>query len=189
MYIADNYNDRIRKVTVSTSIITTIAGTGNTGYSGDNGPATSAALNRPWGVTVDTVTGDVYICDYFNNVVRKVTISTGIITTIVGGSGATGLNLGSYSGDGGLATSATLNGPVGIALDSTGNLLICDRYNHRIRKVAIATDIITTIVGSGMSSYSGDNGVATAASINQPLGIAADSSGTSKLLNYLLINQ
>jgi hypothetical protein len=113
IYIADHGNHRIRKVTVSTGIISTIAGTGTNGYSGDNGAATSAALYWPSGVVLDTA-GDVYIADTYNYRIRKVTISTGIITTFAG----TGTN--SYSGDNGPATSATLSLPRGVALDSAG---------------------------------------------------------------------
>ena len=113
IYIADTYNSRIRKVTVSTGIISTIAGTGATTYSGDNGAATSATLNYPQGVGLDTA-GNVYIADTRNIRIRKVTISTGIITTFAG----TGTN--SYSGDNGPATSATLNTPVGVTVDSAG---------------------------------------------------------------------
>ena len=113
IYIADTFNNRIRKVTVSTGIISTIAGTGTISYSGDNGAATSATLNYPYGVGLDTA-GNVYIADRNNNRIRKVTISTGIITTIAG-TGTT-----TYSGDNGPATSATLYYPTGVALDSAG---------------------------------------------------------------------
>jgi len=113
IYIADTFNNRIRKVTVSTGIISTIAGTGIGSYSGDNGAATSAALSYPRGVGLDTA-GNVYIADTLNNRIRKVTISTGIITTIAGTGTA------SYSGDNGPATSATLYYPYGVAVDSAG---------------------------------------------------------------------
>ena len=114
IYIADTYNSRIRKVTVSTGIISTIAGTGTSSYSGDNGAATSAALKGPCGVVLDTAS-NVYIGDQHNNRIRKVTISSGIITTIAGSSTSS-----SYSGDNGPATSATLNYPYGVAVDSAG---------------------------------------------------------------------
>ncbi len=133
MYIADRYNNRIRKVTVSTGIITTIAGTGSTTFTGDNGPATSATLNFPWGVALDSLgthsftsifshsiysssfyLGNVYIGDQHNHRVRKLTVSTGILTTIAGTGSTT------YSGDDGQATSATLNQPLGVALDAAG---------------------------------------------------------------------
>ncbi len=140
MYIADYYNHRIRKVTISTGIITTVAGTGTQSYSGDNGQATSANLDSPAGVAFDSAgsllckslhdfissyfyLGNVYIADRFNQRIRKVTVSTGIITTVAG----TGTQ--SYSGDGGAATSATLKNPIGIALDSSGTLLLKDCYN------------------------------------------------------------
>jgi uncharacterized alkaline shock family protein YloU len=114
VYIPDTGNNRIRKVTVSTEIITTIAGTGTGSYSGDGSQATSAALNSPYGVVLDTA-GNVYIADVNNQRIRKVTISSGIITTIAGSSTSS-----SYSGDNGPATSATLNYPFGVAVDSAG---------------------------------------------------------------------
>ncbi len=112
MYIGDYNNYRVRKVTVSTGIITTYAGSGS--GTGDNGPATNAGLNRPTGVEFDSA-GDLYIADTDNHRIRKVTVSTGIITTFAGTGTA------SYSGDNGPATSATLHFPVGIAFDSAGN--------------------------------------------------------------------
>ena len=113
IYIADLGNSRIRKVTASTGIISTIAGTGTNSYSGDNGAATSATLFNPYGVGLDTAS-NVYIADTRNHRIRKVTISTGIITTFAGTGTA------SYSGDNGPATSATLNYPSGVAVDSAG---------------------------------------------------------------------
>ncbi len=115
MFIADWSNDRIRKVTVSTGIITTVAGSSTSGsYSGDNGPATAAGLNSPTAVTLDS-SGNIYIADQYNNRIRKVTVSTGIIITYAG-TGSGGGNI----GDGGAATSADLNNPSGIALDAAG---------------------------------------------------------------------
>ena len=133
MYIADSYNNRIRKVTVSTGIITTIAGNGTASYSGEYCPATSATFWSPTGVSLDSA-GNIYVSDQTNNRIRKVTVSSGIITTIAGSSAS-----GSYSGDNGQATSATLSGPSGISLDSAGNVYIADQTNNRIRKVTIAT--------------------------------------------------
>jgi sugar lactone lactonase YvrE len=126
IYIADRYNQRIRKVTVSTGIISTIAGTGTTSDSGDNGAATSATLYYPNGVGLDTL-GNVYIADTLNQRIRKVTISTGIITTFAGTGTA------SYSGDNGPATSATLYYPYGVAVDSAGTR----RYFWRIISLAL----------------------------------------------------
>ena len=115
IYIADFLNSCIRKVTIFTGIITTIAGTGSFGYSGDNGPATSAELSYASGVVIDT-SGNVYIADTFNSRIRKVTFFTEIITTIAG------MGTDSFSGDNGPATSATLRYPYGVALDSAGSL-------------------------------------------------------------------
>ena len=115
--------------------------------------------------------GNVYIADQYNYRIRKVTVSTGIISTIAGTGTA------SYSGDNGAATSAVLNNPIGVGLDTADNVYIADTYNHRIRKVTISTGIITTIAGTGTSSYSGDNGPATSATLYYPKGVALDSAG------------
>jgi sugar lactone lactonase YvrE len=174
MYIADRNNNRIRKVT-STGIITTIAGTGASSFSGDNGAATSAVLNGPGGVAVDT-SGNVFIADTFNNRVRKVTVLTGIITTIAGSSTSS-----SFSGDNGQATSATFTYPEMVKLDSAGDIFISDCGNHRIRKVTVSTGIITTFAGNGLSSYNGDNMAATSACLARPLGFTLDSAGKFSL--------
>jgi len=156
IYIADDANNRIRKID-NKGIITTIAGNGTAGYSGDGGPADSAQLNTPRGVAIDA-SGDIYIADASNNRIRKVD-KNGIITTIVG-KGTAG-----FSGDGGPADSAQLYAPGGgILLDSIGNLYIADAGNYRIRKVNTA-GIISTIAGTGKYIDSGDGGPATAASI------------------------
>ena len=118
--------------------------------------------------------GNIYIVDHGNNRIRKVTVSTGIISTIAG-TGTTG-----YSGDNGAATSATLYYPHGVGLDTAGNVYIADAHNHRIRKVTISTGIITTIAGTGTSSYSGDNGPATSATLFYPIKVAVDSAGTQR---------
>lgn len=167
MYIADNENNRIRKVSTS-GIITTFAGTGTHGYSGDGGQATAAELYTPTGVAFDAV-GNLYIVDEDNFVIRKVT-TAGIITTVAGN------NTGGYSGDGGQATDAELLRPYGLSIDAMGNLYISDTQNNRIRKVN-TTGIITTIAGNGTAAYSGDGGLATAAEINNPSGIGFDAAG------------
>ena len=164
IYLADTYNNRIRKVTVSTGIITTIADTKGVGaYNGDNITATSAQLYYPCGVAVDAL-GDVYIADTNNNRIRKVTVSTGIITTIAG----TRI---------GAAKSAYLNFPVSVALDGMGNVYIADTFNQRIKKVNVSTGSITTIAGTGTRGYFGDNGAATSAQLKYPQGVAIDGSG------------
>ncbi len=153
----------------STSIptITTIAGIGTAGDSGDNDLATSAQLNYPIGVAVDSV-GSLYIADSSNHRVRKVT--AGGITTVAG-TGAAG-----DSGDNDLATSAQLNNPQGVAVDSVGSLYIADSSNHRVRKVTGGG--ITTVAGTGAAGDSGDNGLATSAQLNYPIGVAVDSAGS-----------
>jgi uncharacterized protein (TIGR03437 family) len=164
LYIADTYNNRVRKVSGGT--ITTFAGNGNAGYSGDGGSATSASLNLPERIALDSV-GNLYIADSGNNRIRKV--SGGIITTVAG-NGYEG-----YSGDGGLATSASLSDPSGVAVDPAGNILIADDLNNRIRKVS--GGMITTIAGNGAVAYAGDGGAAVGASFSNPSGVAVDSAG------------
>ena len=115
--------------------------------------------------------GNIYISDRDNNRIRKVTVSTGIISTIAGTGTA------SYSGDNVAATSATLNYPYGVALDTASNVYIADTHNHRIRKVTVSTGIITTIAGTGTGSYSGDNGPATSATLYSTAGVTLDSAG------------
>jgi sugar lactone lactonase YvrE len=177
LYIADYYNSRIRKVNLSTGIITTVAGTGVAGYSGDNGLATAAELYNPEGVALDGK-GDLFIADSNNNRVREVKLSTGYITTVAGTGTA------SYNGDNIQATAATLNHPEGVATDSTGNLYIADYSNNRIREVNTVSGQITTVAGNGTAGYSGDNGAATAAEIDEPTNVAVDSAGDLYIADY-----
>jgi trimeric autotransporter adhesin len=170
IYIADTSNNRIRMVTKSTGIISTVAGTGVTGYSGDGGPAISAALSFPSCVAVDEL-GNIYIADAENNCIRMVMTSTGIITTVAG-SGVAG-----YSGDGGLATSAALSYPYGVAVDESGNIYIADTGNNCIRMVMKSNRIITTVVGARILGYSGHGRLATLAALSYSYGIAVDGSG------------
>jgi trimeric autotransporter adhesin len=172
-FIADCLNNRIRKVS-SSGTITTVAGNGSSGFGGDGGQATSAQLKYPTSVAVDSA-GSLFISDGSNNRIRKVSPS-GIITTLAG-NGVAG-----FSGDGGLATAAQLS-PNGIAVDSTGNLLISESANNRIRMVS-SLGIITTVAGSGLGGYSGDGGVAALAQINQPYGVALDSAGNLFVADY-----
>ena len=167
LYIADTGNNRIRKMTPG-GTITTVAGTGTTGYSGDNIAATSATLSSPYGVAVDGA-GNLYIADYGNNRIRKVTPS-GTITTVAG-NGTYG-----YSGDGGPAISAELFVTLGVAVDASGNLYIADFGNHRIRMVTPG-GIITTVAGNGTPGYNGDNITATSAELYYPYGVAVDGTG------------
>jgi trimeric autotransporter adhesin len=170
LYIADYGNHVIRKIT-STGYISTIAGTGTAGYSGDGGAATSAMLNSPTGVAVDS-SDDIYIADCYNHAIRKVTTKTGKISTVVGTGGISG-----YSGDGGAATSAKLYDPKSVAFDPIDNLYIADTNNQVIRKVTALTGNISTFAGTGTAGYSGDGGVATSATLKYPNGVAIDSSG------------
>ena len=153
--------------------ITTIAGTGERGFSGDGGPATQSRLYYPRGVAVDG-DGNVYITDDYNHRIRKVD-STGTITTIAG-TGRTGNDAGGFGGDGGAAVRARLNSPSGVAVDGDGNVYIADQYNSRIRKVD-STGVITTIAGTGERGFSGDGGPATQSRLYFPTGVAVDSVG------------
>jgi sugar lactone lactonase YvrE len=166
--ISDGGNNRIRKVDHITGQITPIAGTGTAGFSGDGLSAMTAQLNQPFGIVV-AGDGTIYFSDRNNNRVRK--IAGGNISTIAG-NGVAG-----YSGDGQQATVAELNHPRGLALDGAGNLLIADGGNSRVRKVALATGVITTVAGNGQFGVAGDRGQATAASLEVPSGVAVDSGG------------
>ena len=166
IYIADYYNNRIRKVNTS-GVITTVAGS-TPGYSGDGMPATDAHLNGPSGIAIDT-SGNIFIADRNNNVIRKVNTS-GIISTVAG---IGGLSSFGYNGDNINATAALLCLPAAVAVDGAGNLFIADCSNNRVRKVN-TSGIITTIAGNGTHGYSGDGAAATAAEMYLPSGVATD---------------
>ncbi len=151
---------------VQSQIITTIAGSGTAGFSGDGGPATSAKINIPFSVVTDKQ-GNVYIGDEFNSRIRKVN-PAGIITSIIG-TGTAG-----FSGDGGLATAAQVFRPRGVAVDSAGNIYFADAGNHRIRKIN-TSGIVSTVAGSGTMGYTGDGGPATSAQIAYPQNLSIDS--------------
>jgi len=177
IYISEFYNHTIRKITVSTGIITTVAGTGVAGYNGDGGLATAAQLTSPNGVSIDA-SGNFYLSDHDNQRIRKITASTGIITTVAG------IGTAGFSGDGGLATLAEMNGPSGPpAIDASGNIYIADFRNHRVRKVEASTGIITTVAGIGTAGYSGDAGLATAAQLNRPTDVCLDASGNIYIID------
>ncbi|CAB4745805.1 MAG: LPXTG cell wall anchor domain-containing protein [Actinobacteria bacterium] len=175
LYIVDSGNNRIRKVTAATGIITTIAGDGTASHTGDDALATGATLNTPVSVSLDAA-GNIYIAEYAGNTVRKITAFTGIITSVAGG-GSSGL------GDSGLATLAELNGPEDAIVDATGNLYISEYESSRIRKVAADTGIITTIAGGGSSGL-GDGELATVAELNGPGYITLDGDGNLYVADY-----
>jgi uncharacterized protein (TIGR03437 family) len=166
LYIADAGNRRIRKVTTN-GIITTIAGTGIQGFSGDGGPATVAQLNRPTSVLFWA--GSLYIADSSNQRIRRIS-ETGTITTIAG-NGVAG-----FSGDGGPATGASLRFPLGLAADGLGNLYFADGDNNRVRRIS-PEGIITTAAGNGSGRFAGDQGPATNASLNIPWDVTVDGAG------------
>ncbi|MGA3017764.1 MAG: hypothetical protein ABSF62_11640 [Bryobacteraceae bacterium] len=168
LYIADYGNNRIRMVTASTGIITTIAGSNTTGFAGDGGPATKATFWFPTGIAVDS-SGNVYVADTYNHVIRKIN-TTGIISTVAGS------NQSGFAGDNGPATKAELAAPQGVTLDASGNLYIADTANERIRYVNLS-GIITTIAGTGTTGFSGDGSLATGATFGNPVAVALDASG------------
>lgn len=177
MFIADSRNNVIRRVDAVTHVITTIAGNGIPGYSGDGGPARNAQLNGPTHLTFDGVR-NFYITDASNARVRKVDAVTSVITTVAG-NGIPG-----FSGDGGPATNAELNFPDAIALDGSGNLYIGDALNNRIRKIAAATGLITTVAGNGTPGYGGDGGLATNAELQFPSRAVLDGAGNLYIADF-----
>jgi acetyl esterase/lipase len=170
LYIGEVNGYRIRRVDARTGIITTIAGTGVQGYSGDGGPATHAQITRPFGLVVDR-DGHLFFTDTEVNRVRRVDARTGVITTVAG----TGRY--EFSGDSGPATKASLARPHVLAIDRRGNLIIGDSFNQRIRRVDSRTGVITTIAGAGYRGAGGDGGPATAATFVYFGGLAHDTAG------------
>jgi sugar lactone lactonase YvrE len=173
IYITDSHNFMVREDVKSTGLVNFFAGTGTEGYTGDGGAATSAELNYNFGVAVDS-TGNVYIADTYNCLVRKVS-TAGTITTFAGLVVSSSVRCG-YTGDGGAATSAELYYPYGVAVDSKNAVYIADYAEHVIRKVTGGT--INTIAGiGGLLGYSGDGGPATAALLYDPSAVAVDAAG------------
>ena len=170
LFISDGANNVVREVVKATGVIITVAGNGTAGYTGNNGPATAAELNNARTVAIDSA-GDLFIADRLNNVIREVVKATGDIITFVG-NGTAG-----YSGDNGPPTAAELNHPFFVALDSAGDLFIADTGNNRIREVIKSSGDIITFAGNGTAAASGDGGLATAAGVGDPHGIAFDSVG------------
>ncbi|WP_435239670.1 RICIN domain-containing protein [Streptomyces sp. YPW6] len=167
LYIADAENHRVRKVTPDGGI-STVAGNGYAGHSGDGGPATSARLNKPYGVAVDG-SGALYIAEWGNDRIRKVT-PDGTISTIAGTGKA------AYGGDDGPAASAHLRAPYSLVLDGSGVLYVADASNHRVRKIT-PDGHISTVAGNGTAGFDGDGGPAAIAKLNRPYALALDSAG------------
>jgi hypothetical protein len=168
LYIADTNNNVIREVNIALGSITTVAGNGAPGYSGDGGAATAAMLNSPRGIAVDAA-GDLCIADTGNNVIREVVGKN--ISTVVGFHPGTP----GFAGDGAAATTAELNAPYGVAIDASGNMYIPDSANNRIR--IVSGGIIKTFAGNGTAGYSGDNGAPKSAELDTPFGVAIDPAG------------
>ena len=180
IYFADGANFRIRRIDAVTGIISTIIGTGSNAYSGDGGPGISARVSVPRDVIAD-IYGNLYVADYGNNVIRKYVIATGIITTIAG-NGTVG-----SAGDGGPATAAQFNSPARVAFDGSNNLYIADQANDKVRKVNLATGIISTVIATGTAGFSGDGGPSTLGKMTGTAGIAINKTGNiyvSDIGNY-----
>ena len=177
IYIVDEYNGAIREVNAATGIISTVAGNGTIGETGNGGPATSAELDYPYGEALDSA-GNIYIADYYANTIRKVNAATGIISTVAGN------GTGGYTGDGGPATSAELDYPYYVAVDSAGNIYIADFNNNVIREVNAATGIISTVAGNGTGGYAGDGGLATSAELYEAGSVTLDGAGNLYIADY-----
>lgn len=167
MYVSVIGESRIRRVDFYSGEISDFAGTGEAGFSGDGGKANIAQLNSPTGLAIDSK-GNLFISDSGNERVRMINLETGIINTIAG-TGKSG-----YSGDEAVAVRAELSNPLGLAVDKQDNIYIVDRGNNRIRKIDAENNMITTVVGSGKSGFSGDGGLAKDARLSNPTGIAFD---------------
>ncbi|MEK7765562.1 MAG: hypothetical protein AAB368_04930, partial [bacterium] len=171
VFVADLITQRVRGIDPVPWTITTVAGTGFAGWSGDGGPGTAAKVNDPYGLAVDTAR-NLYIADLLNQRVRRWDRATGNISTVAG----TGLV--PYNGDGIAATAANLTFPAGVALDAAGNLYVADYGNARVRRVDAGTGLISTIAGTGAAGYNGDTIAATAAQLDTPGGLALDGSAS-----------
>ena len=175
LYISDTVNQRIRRVDAETGVITTVAGSGAKGFSGDGGPATEAKLDEPYGMAIDGL-GNIYFADRLNRRVRRVDGATGVITTVAGNGDKT------TSGDGGPATQAGIVEPNDVALDGRGRLFIADVSGHRVRVVDLASGRIDTFAGDGQGRHTGDGGPVSAASFFGPRAVEALPSGAVLVL-------
>jgi sugar lactone lactonase YvrE len=170
LYVAERDNNRVVRIDGLTGTVTTVAGNGTRGYSGDGGPATLAGLGSAHDVALDS-SGNIYIADAYAHRIRKVDARTGLISTLAGNGDQ------AFSGDQGLATNAALNFPQRVSIDDEGNVFVADTQNHRIRVVARSTGIITTFLGNGTAGNTGDGGPASDAQLNSPRGVCSDAAG------------
>jgi len=172
LFLSDSKNNRIRRVDATTGMISTVAGIGTPGYSGDGGLATQAMISNPAGIVMDGA-GNLYFADMGNHAIRRIDAASGVISTIVGTLGAKG-----YSGDGAAASSAKLSLPEGLAFDSAQNLYIADTGNNVVRRVSATTGFISTVVGTGVAGFSGDGGAAVSAQLNTPWSLTFGADGS-----------
>ncbi len=177
VYIADAQNNRIRKVYAKTGIMATIAGTGTPGWTGDYGLAVNAEIYYPFGICVDK-NYNVYFTDNGNGIVRKIVQATGTIYTIAG------TGNGGNTGNGGKADTATFDDPTGITVDAAGNVYVADDIGSCVRKINASDSVINLYAGNNIHGYNGDGGQATAAELNNPLGIAMDKSGNLYIVEW-----
>ncbi len=178
LFLSDSSNNRVRRVDAATGSISTVAGNGTAGSSGDGGAASAAELNNPSGLVLDGA-GDLYIADSGNNVVRRVDAVSGLISTVAGKIGASG-----FGGDRGAAIDATLSSPQGLALTPGGDLLIADSGNAAVRLVTFADGLIQTVAGTATAGYNGDGQAATSAQLNNPWGVAVRSDGAIAIADF-----
>jgi DNA-binding beta-propeller fold protein YncE len=176
LYFSDTFNHRIRRIDGRTGIITTVAGNGKAGYSGDAGPAIAAAFNEPYGIAVDR-SGNIYVADRHNHCVRRIDGASGVVTTFAGNGRA------AYSGDGGPAARAAMAEPNGLGLDpAQQRLLVADVADHRVRVVDLSTGTIATFAGTGAAAHTGDGGPATAAGVFGARAVKVAPNGTVYIL-------
>jgi len=176
LYFSDTFNHRIRRVDGRTGVITTVAGSGKAGYSGDGGPATAAAFNEPYGIAVDR-RGNIYVADRHNHRVRRIDAVSGVVTTLAGNGEA------GYSGDGGPASQAGMVEPNGMGFDpEQRRLFIADVADHRVRVVDLATGIIASFAGTGEAAHTGDGGLALRAGVFGARAVKAAPDGTVYIL-------
>ncbi|MFY7999642.1 MAG: IPT/TIG domain-containing protein, partial [Candidatus Kapaibacteriota bacterium] len=164
IFVADNFNNRIRRIVIATGVVTTIAGNGTAGYV--DGTGTGAQFNGPTGICTDGA-GNLYVADYNNSCIRRIVIATGVVTTFVGNGTA-----GFVDGTG---TGAQFSAPAAVCSDGAGNLFVADNFNHAIRRIVIATAAVTTLAGNGSSGFV--DGTGAAARFNRPFGICSDGAG------------